>query len=155
TLSKSLRQYDEINSGQWFLSRYDRRHNGSVVLNYEIAKRWSFSAVFELISGSRFTPVIGRYIIPSPTLAGIQLIPVYAPMNSVKLADTHRLDLGIKFRSKPEKKFQSEWFAGVYNVYNRATPYGITIQSNGDGSYRYEQPGLFGLLPFVSYGFKF
>ena len=155
TLSKSLRQYDEINSGQWFLSRYDRRHNGSVVLNYEIAKRWSFSAVFELISGSRFTPVIGRYIIPSPTLAGIQLIPVYAPMNSVKLADTHRLDLGVKFRSKPEKKFQSEWFAGVYNVYNRATPYGITIQSNGDGSYRYEQPGLFGLLPFVSYGFKF
>nr|HPH46754.1 TonB-dependent receptor plug domain-containing protein [Chryseolinea sp.] len=155
TLSRSERKYDEVNQGQWFFSRYDRRHNGAVVMNYEFVKRWSFSAVFEFISGSRFTPIIGQYIVPSPTLAGVNLIPVYAPLNSVKLANTHRLDLGIKFRSRPERKIQSEWFAGVYNVYNRATPFGITIEPNSDGSYRYQQPGLFGLLPFVSYGFKF
>jgi outer membrane cobalamin receptor len=154
TLSRSLRRYEEINQGQWFLSRYDRRHNGSLVMNYELTKHWSVSAVFELISGSRFTPVIGQYILPSPTTIGFNLIPVYAPMNSVKLADTHRLDLGIKYKSSG-KRFQNEWFVGVYNVYNRATPYGITIEPNEDGSYRYEQPGLFGLLPFVSYGFKF
>ncbi len=155
TLSKSERQYDEVNNGLWFLARYDRRHNGSVVMNYEFLPRWSVSAVFEFISGSRFTPIVGRYAVPATTMAGIQLIPVYAPMNSVKLADTHRLDLGIKYKSKPENRFQSEWFVGIYNVYNRAMPYGITIQQNTDGSYRYEQPGLFGLLPFVSYGFKF
>ncbi len=155
TLSKSERQYDEVNNGLWFLSRYDRRHNGSVVINYELAKRWSVSAVFEFISGSRFTPIVGRYVVPANTLGGIQLVPVYATINSVKLADTHRLDLGIKYKSRPDKRFQSEWFVGVYNVYNRAMPYGITIQQNPDGSYRYEQPGLFGLLPFVTYGFKF
>ncbi|CAN5145193.1 TonB-dependent receptor [soil metagenome] len=155
TLSKSERLFDEVNNGEWFLSRYDRRHNGSVVVNYEFRPRWFFSAVFEFISGSRFTPIVGRYAIPTTTLAGIQLIPVYAPINSVKLADTHRLDLGIKLKSRPENQFQSEWFVGVYNVYNRAMPYGISIQSNSDGSYRYEQPGLFGLLPFISYSFKF
>ncbi|HMI66961.1 MAG TPA: hypothetical protein VK517_13025, partial [Cyclobacteriaceae bacterium] len=96
-----------------------------------------------------------QYVVPSPTLAGLDLVPVYASMNSVKLADTHRLDLGIKFRSRPEHKFQSEWFAGVYNVYNRASPIGITIVANADGSYSYQQPGLFGFLPFISYGFKF
>ena len=34
---------------------------------------------------------------------------------------------------------------------------GALVKSNHarDGSFRYEQPGLFGLLPFVSYGFKF
>jgi hypothetical protein len=154
TLSRSERQYDEVNNGQWFLSRYDRRHNGSVVMNYEFVKRWSVSAVFEYISGSRFTPIVGRYVVPATTLAGVQLIPVYAPMNSVKLADTHRLDLGIKFKSKPTQRFQWEWFVGIYNVYNRAMPYGISVQPNADGTYRYEQPGLFGLLPFVSYGFK-
>lgn len=155
TWSKSLRQYDLVNQGQWFLARYDRRHNGSLVANYEINKRWSLSGVFEFISGSRFTPVIGQYIVPTTTLAGVQLIPVYAPINSVKLVDTHRLDLGIKFRSKEDRLIRTEWFAGVYNVYNRATPIGISIEPNGDGSYRYEQPGLFGLLPFISYGFKF
>jgi TonB-dependent Receptor Plug Domain/CarboxypepD_reg-like domain len=155
TWSKAERQYDEVNGGEWFFARYDRRHNAALVLNYQLSKRWSVSSVFEFISGSRFTPIIGQYAVPSPTLVGVDLIPVYAPMNSVKLADTHRLDIGIKFRPKPDKKFQGEWFAGVYNVYNRAAPIGVFIMSNGDGSFRYEQPGLFGLLPFVSYGFKF
>jgi outer membrane cobalamin receptor len=155
TLSKSLRQYDEVNQGKWFLSRYDRRHNGALVLNYELSKRFSLSGVFEFISGSRFTPVIGQYIVPSTTLGGVQLIPVYATINSVKLADAHRLDLGLKYQSSATKKFRSEWFVGVYNTYNRATPLGINIVPNEDGSFRYEQPGLFGLLPFISYGFKF
>ncbi|MFM9840558.1 MAG: TonB-dependent receptor plug domain-containing protein [Cyclobacteriaceae bacterium] len=155
TWSKAERQYDEVNGGEWFLARYDRRHNAALVVNYQLSKRWSVSSVFEFISGSRFTPIIGQYAVPSPTLVGVDLIPVYAPLNSVKLADTHRLDIGIKFRPKPDKKFQGEWFAGVYNVYNRAAPIGVFIMSNGDGSFRYEQPGLFGLLPFVSYGFKF
>lgn len=155
TWSKAERQYDVVNGGEWFLARYDRRHNAALVVNYQLSKRWSVSSVFEFISGSRFTPIIGQYAVPSPTLVGVDLIPVYAPMNSVKLADTHRLDIGVKFRPKPDKRFQGEWFAGVYNVYNRAAPIGVFIMSNGDGSFRYEQPGLFGLLPFVSYGFKF
>ena len=155
TLAKSERQYDEVNNGDWFLARYDRRHNLAVVMNYQLSKRWSVSSVFEFISGSRFTPIIGQYVVPAPSLAGIDLIPVYAPINSVKLADTHRLDVGVKYRTRPDKKLQGEWFVGVYNVYNRAAPIGIVIRPNGDGSFRYEQPGLFGLLPFVSYGFKF
>ena len=125
------------------------------MLNYSLNKRFSISSVFEFISGSRFTPIIGQYIIPSATLTGVQLVPVYARVNSVKLADTHRLDVGLKYFSRPEKKVRTEWFVGVYNVYNRATPIGINIEPNDDGSYRYEQPGLFGLIPFVSYGFKF
>lgn len=155
TLAKSERQYDEVNNGDWFLARYDRRHNLAVVMNYQLSKRWSVSSVFEFISGSRFTPIIGQYVVPSPSLGGIDLIPVFAPINSVKLADTHRLDVGIKYRTRTDKKLQGEWFVGVYNVYNRAAPIGIVIRPNGDGSFRYEQPGLFGLLPFVSYGFKF
>ncbi|MBL7850796.1 MAG: TonB-dependent receptor [Cyclobacteriaceae bacterium] len=156
TLSWSERRFDELNGGDWFYARYDRRHNIAVVANYRLARKWSFSAVWEFISGSRFTPIIGRYTVPAPSLAGVSLIPVYAPINSVKLADTHRLDLGIKFKpSRIGKRFQGEWFFGVYNVYNRATPVAIAIVSNGDGTFRYEQPGVFGFLPFISYGFTF
>lgn len=156
TLSWSERRFNGINAGDWFYARYDRRHNIAVVANYQFAKRWSFSAVWEFISGSRFTPIIGKYVVPAPTLLGASIIPVYAPINSVKLADTHRLDLGLKFKPSPlGKRFQGEWFFGVYNVYNRATPVAIAIVSNGDGTFRYEQPGVFGFLPFVSYGFSF
>jgi hypothetical protein len=154
TLSWSWRQFDEVNQGAWFPSRYDRRHNGAIVAQYAFHKRWAVSAVWEFISGSRFTPVIGQYIVFAPTLSGVDLIPVYSGINEVKLANTHRLDLGIKFKSKPKKKFQWQWFAGVYNGYNRANPIGINIEQQPDGSLKYEQPGLFGLLPFISYGFK-
>jgi hypothetical protein len=156
TLSRSTRQFDAVNQGQWFPSRYDRRHNGAIVLQYALHQRWSVSLVWEFISGARFTPVIGQYVVTAPSNTGVVLLPVYAPINSVKLADAHRLDVGIKFKSKAGKKFRYEWFAGVYNVYNRANPIGITItEDEANGSLRYEQPGLFGLLPFISYGFKF
>lgn len=156
SLSWSWRKFDEMNNGNWFPSRYDRRHNGAIVTQYAFNKRWSASVVWEFISGSRFTPIIGQYFMLAPTLTGVDLIPVYSELNQVRLADTHRLDIGIKFRSKPGKKFQWHWFAGVYNAYNRAAPVGINItQDDSDGSLSYEQPGLFGLLPFISYGFSF
>lgn len=156
TLSWSWRQFDQINGGEWFHARYDRRHNGAVVTQYAFAKRWAVSVVWEFISGARFTPIIGQYAVIAPTLTGADLIPVYSGVNEVKLANAHRLDVGVKFKSKPDRKFQWHWFAGVYNAYNRANPIGMTIvQNEADGSLRYEQPGLFGLIPFLNYGFKF
>ena len=156
TLSWSRRQFSQLNDGNWFPARYDRRHNGAVVAQYTLGKRWAASLVWEFISGARFTPVVGQYVVLAPTLTGVDLIPVYSGINAVKLADTHRLDAGMKFMSKPGNKFQWHWFAGVYNVYNRASPVGMVIEQNeADGSLRYLQPGLFGLLPFISYGFRF
>lgn len=155
TLSWSRRQFDSINGGQWFRARYDRRHNGAIVGQYALSDRWSLSLVWEFISGARFTPVVGKYAVIAPTHSGVDLIPIYAGVNEVGLADTHRLDIGVKFRSPPERKFQWHWFAGIYNVYNRASPVGVVVeQDETDGSLRYVQPGLFGLIPFVSYGFK-
>ncbi|MEP2669282.1 MAG: TonB-dependent receptor [Cyclobacteriaceae bacterium] len=156
TLSRSIRQFDAINGGAWFPSRYDRRHNGAIVSQYAITPRLSFSAVWEFISGSRFTPIVGQYQVLSPTATGVDLVPLFASINSVKLADSHRLDLGIKLKSKPNTKFRYEWFAGVYNVYNRANPVAITVETDETtGAMSYEQPGLIGLLPFISYSFKF
>ncbi|HEY5745437.1 MAG TPA: carboxypeptidase-like regulatory domain-containing protein [Chryseolinea sp.] len=156
TLSWSWRQFDQINGGEWFHARYDRRHNGAIVAQYAFTKRWAVSVVWEFISGARFTPIIGQYAVMAPTLTGVDLVPLYTGVNQVKLADTHRLDVGIKYRSRQDKKFQWHWFAGVYNAYNRANPIGMTIvQNETDGSLHYEQPGLFGLIPFISYGFKF
>ncbi len=156
TLSWAWRKFDTLNEGERFPSRYDRRHNGALVMQYAFHKNWSVSSVWEFISGSRFTPVIGQFAISSPTGVGIDLLPVYAPLNSVRLADSHRLDLGIKYKSNPTKRFQSEIFVGVYNTYNRANPVGINIeQDENTGELKYNQPGLFGIIPFISYGFKF
>jgi hypothetical protein len=155
TLSWSWRKYNELNNGEWFHARYDRRHNGAIVAQHLIRKRWAASLVWEFISGARFTPVVGQYTTLAPSGGGLDLIPIFSDINSVKLSDAHRLDLGIKFFNKPGRKFKWHWFAGVYNAYNRATPFGIVIkQDKTDNSMKYAQPGLFGLLPFISYGCK-
>lgn len=155
SLSWSWRKYDDLNGGEWFRGRYDRRHNGAVVAQHALGKRWMASLVWEYISGARFTPVIGQYLSLAPNGSGLELIPEFSSINSVKLTNSHRLDLGLKYFSKPGRKFQWNIFAGLYNAYNRATPFGIVIkQDEAANTLRYSQPGLFGLLPFISYGCK-
>ena len=56
----------------------------------------------------------------------------------------------------PGKRWYGEWQFSVYTAYNRATPVAIDLTFDEEqNTYRYEQPGLFGLLPSVSYHFKF
>lgn len=156
TLSWSWRRYDGMNQGNWFHARYDRRHNAAIVAQYRIGQRWLASTVWEYISGARFTPVVGQYLAEAPGGDGLVLVPEYAPLNSVKLSDAHRLDLSVKYFSKPGSRFRWNFFGGVYNAYNRATPFGIVIRRDPvDNTTRYTQPALFGLIPFVGYGCQF
>ena len=151
----SYRQFDELNEGEPFNATYDRRHKGAIVLQYNFWRRWAISGVWEYISGSRFTPVIGQYAVANPTNTGFDVVNIYADRNSVSLSNSHRLDLMLILLSKKKRRFQSEWRAGVYNVYNRATPVQTYVTTADDGSFQYVQPGLFGTLPFISYPFKF
>lgn len=154
TLSWTNRHFPDLNGGRVFPAKYDRRHNVSIVGMYDITKRLTFSAVWEYISGSKFTPVIGQYAVLNPAYSGIELIPVYSDRNAVGLSDAHRLDIGLILKSKERKRFKSEWHFGIYNVYNRATPVSLIV-SNENGQYKYVQPGLFGLIPSISYNFEF
>ncbi len=158
TLSRTERQFDELNQGDVFPARYDRRNNASIVGNYQLNKRWTFSAVWEFISGARFTPIIGYYGVPNASFTGVDLIPQYTERNAVKLADTHRLDVSIILRGKekPDRRWRGDWHFSVYNIYNRTTPIAIDIiYEEETESYRYEQPGLLGLLPSITYNFRF
>lgn len=157
TLSWSNRQFDELNNGKPFRARYDRRHNISIVTNYTPHPRWTFSGVWEFISGARFTPVIGYYAVPNPILSGVDLIPIYPERNSVGLNDSHRLDLSVTLNGFPRRnKWYGELQLSVYNVYNRATPIAISLNyDETEDRYYYEQPGLFGVLPSLTYRFTY
>ena len=155
TLNWSDRQFDELNNGKVFPAKYDRRHNLSIVGQYDLTERIAFSMVWEYISGSKFTAIIGQYAIMNPNNAGFSVLNIYTDRNAVSLAASHRLDLMMILKSKPRKKFNSEWHFGVYNAYNRATPIALNIVEQPDGSFRYEQPGIFGLIPNASFHFSF
>ncbi len=156
TLSWATRDYDELNGGRTFFAKYDRRHVGSIVLNYELTKRLTASAVWVYQTGSRFTAQIGQYFMPNSTLTGVDIIPIFTDRNAVQMSPSHRLDLNITLSGKEDKKFQSEWSIGCYNLYNRAQPYRVNIVPlDGGVGYKYQQPGLFGFIPSIAYNFKF
>ncbi len=155
SLSWSYRRFDELNNGNIFLTRFDRRHDLNLVLQYEALKRLQISAVWNYASGSRFTPVIGRFMMPSGNLNSVDVLPIYGGRNSSQLAAINRLDINMSLKSKASNKFQSEWQIGAYNVFNRTQPFRVRMENRSNGQIAYKQVGLFGFIPYVSYQFQF
>jgi len=156
TIAKASRQFSELNDATIFPAKYDRLHVFNIVVNYELSKRWIFSAVWVYQSGSHFTAQIGQYLMPNSTLTNVDIIPIYTKRNAVTLSPSHRLDLNFTLKPKKKRKFSGEWSFGCYNFYNRAQPYRVSIvpDKNG-GGYEYIEEGLFGFIPSIAYNFNF
>lgn len=160
TLSWSKRNFDDLNGGEPYWAKYDRRHDVSVVSIFELSKRLSMSGVFVFQNGSRFTAQVAQYFQPNATLTGVDVVPVYSDRNGIQMAASHRFDFNLILKSKrnrPDgtpKKYYREWHFGAYNVYNRASPFRINIVAAENG-YKYQQPGLFGMIPFVAFNFEY
>ena len=155
TLAYSKRQFAELNNGEEFYARFDRRHDISLVGNYELTKRLTLSAVYCFATGSRFTPVVGQYFVPNGSYTDVTTLPIYGKRNSVLLSPAHRLDVNVVIKSEEGKKYNSELHIGAYNVYNQTQPYRIRLDVNENGSLSYKEVGLFGFIPSLAYNIKF
>lgn len=141
-----------IANGNWYLSPYDKLHNLSITGNYEYTKKWSFSANFALQSGQPVTYPNGYY-----EFGGIP-VPNYSIRNENRLPLYHHLDLAATLTPKPnrEKSWKSYWVFSIYNVYNRKNAASIRFTTNDDtGINEARRLSIFGILPSVSYNFKF
>jgi hypothetical protein len=156
TLSKTTRQFPDINLGEEFPAKYDRRHDVSIVAMYEINKQLNVSAVWVYSTGNTATLPVSRYII------GGNIINEYGPRNSYRMPAYHRLDFSVNWTPVPKKnrRFESSWNFSVYNVYNRRNPYYIYFETTGNIMEGYmeikaKQVSLFPVLPSITYNFKF
>src|SRR5690606_34500114 len=66
-LSRSERQFDDIDSGSWFPARHDRTHVLSVVATYTLSPRWSLSPTFVYSTGNAVTFPSGKYQVGGQT----------------------------------------------------------------------------------------
>lgn len=154
TLAWTKRQFDDINEGKVFFARYDRRHDASLVLNYDISKRLVFGATWVYATGNALTLPISRYFIEG------QIVNEYGERNSFRMDAFHRMDIALTLKGKETKRFKSSWNFSIYNVYNRKNPYFIYFANEGsafDGTLdiQAKQVSLFGIIPSISWNFKF
>ena len=150
-LSRSERQFDAINDGDWFAARQDRTHDLSVVGMYQLSRRWHLSATFVYSTGNAVTFPSGKYTVDGRTLW------YYTERNGYRMPDYHRLDFGATWESAINRKFKSSWTFGIYNAYNRKNAYIIDFRENESNpniteAYRI---ALFGIIPSVTWNFKF
>ncbi|MFD2161007.1 carboxypeptidase-like regulatory domain-containing protein [Paradesertivirga mongoliensis] len=126
TLAKSSRSFDEINKGESFPAKYDRRHDLSLISAYDLNQRWSFSGSFTYATGSAYTSPVSRYLISG------NVVNEYGPFNGSRMPAYHRMDFSATYKSKPRKYFRSELSLSVYNVYNKQNPIYVYFQAEGD-----------------------
>lgn len=157
TYSVSNRYFEGLNEGVAFPSKNDRRHNFSVVAIFKLSEKVDLSTSWIYMTGARITPVMNLMLQPNAAQTGFEAVQIFGTRNGVEMSEIHRLDFSITFKPwiGKNKKFKSEWQIGMYNVYNRATPFRVDIVWDERGFYKYQEPGLFGRIVNVSYNFTF
>jgi len=155
SLSWTWKKFADLNDGNKFPAKYDRRHDISAVGVYELNDKWSFSAVFVYGTGNATSLPERFYFIEG------NLIQEYGNINQSRLPAYHRLDLSATLtpQKKPGKKLQSSWVFSIYNAYNRYNPYFIYYNSEGnpaDGTLKVSgrKVSIFPILPSVTWNFK-
>ena len=84
-------------------------------------------------------------------------IPNYETRNTSRLPSYHRLDLSAIYTPKKEqKKSNGEWVFSVFNVYNRRNAASLRFEQNPEtGQNEAIRLSIFGIIPSVTYNFKF
>jgi hypothetical protein len=155
TLSWTWRQFAELNGGEKFPAKYDRRHDMSVVATYELSPKWKVGGVFVYGTGNA-TSLPERFYIVNGVLT-----QEFSKVNQYRLESYHRIDLSATYTPTPKKnrKVKSYWVFGIYNVYSRLNPYFIFFDQSGnpyDGTLEVEarQVSLFPILPSITWNFR-
>ncbi|WP_423129062.1 TonB-dependent receptor [Gaoshiqia sp. Z1-71] len=163
TLSKTERQFDDLNAAEWFPDNYDRRHDLSLFGEYKLYskkpdKKKSLTFGFTCQSGNKLS--IPDTEQPGFLLPGMDLFlgsgmpwfltrKTYDHPNNFKMPAFHHLDLGYSSTKKKANGHSRTWNFSVYNVYNRLNPW-----------YYYKKKGevrkvsIFPVVPSVTYTYS-
>ncbi len=151
TLSKSERKTNDIQEKGWYLSPYDSPHDISIVSIYQVMPRLSLSVNWVYLSGKPVNSPVARWEY------GNLILPYYPGRNNDRLPAYHRLDLGLEYKFKPKKRFQSSVSLSIYNAYNRKNYSTVSFTQDNLNPNITSATGI-SILPMIvssSFNFKF
>jgi hypothetical protein len=151
TLSRTFRQFDEINQGKSFPARQDRIHDISIVAMYNLSHNWTLGSTWVFNTGDAVTFPSGIY-----EVEGL-ITPLYTERNGYRMPDYHRLDISATHVKKLNHNRERSWNFSVYNVYARRNAYSIYFRPNPVNPTQMQaiRLSLFSVIPSVTFNFKF
>ncbi len=167
TLSWTQMQFNELNFGNKFWARYDRRHDISVVAIYKIREETAnqngvkISGTWVYGTGNAITLPVAEYNAPIHEAGrnsygnNYYSVSQYTDKNQFRMAPYHRMDFGIQVQKKM-KHWVRTWEFSIYNLYNRYNPYFYFIGYETNTNKRVlKQVTLFPIVPSLSWNIKF
>ena len=150
TLSRSLRQFDDIDEGSIFPARQDRIHDIAFVLMYKLNEKLSLATSWVYYTGDAVTFPSGKYEVNG------EVLPYYTERNGYRMPDYHRIDLGLTWYLKDKNKFTHNLNFSVYNGYARENAFTITFGPDEDDPSKTvaTQTALFKIVPSITYNFN-
>ena len=176
TLSWTKQQFDDLNFGEPFFARYDRRHDVSIVLMYSPTKRINISLSWVFATGNAVTlptsiytdETLQQYLnlslpVNQNNVYYAGYIENYGKKNDFRVKPFHHLDIGVQFiKPHMKNKGQSIFEVSIYNVYNHHNPFFYYTEQDleyVDGQYvtvyKLKQVSIFPIIPTFTYHFKF
>ena len=152
TLSWSDRQFDEIDNGRRFPSRYDNRHKLNLTFTQKLSQKVELTAAWTYSSGNHLTISVENYepaqsvIPPRWQMEGYggpdnwspngfeESLNAYGRRNNYQLPPYHRLDVGLTIYCPKAKGRMGIWQVGLYNAYCRMNPLYV-IKDERRGNY--------------------
>jgi outer membrane receptor for ferrienterochelin and colicin len=158
TYSWTNRKFSEINNGKIFRPRYDRRHDISLALTYEITKNLNIGISWVYSAGERVTMPNGQYLFQSVAPDNSFNINLNATeRNGYALPDYHKMDINLTY-SFTFINMSLETYLNIYNVYNQYNVFSYYItykENNGTQTPIINQITMFPFLPTLGVKINF
>lgn len=154
TLSWAERTFSEVNFGNTYPFRYDRRHDIKLLLIHRFSAVADISATWVYGTGNAITLTGTKYLHLLPGGYTPELVYQFSTINGYRLPAYHRLDLALNvhlIRKKTEHHFQ----LGVYNAYNRKNPFALYVNSTSGSKGNAKQYSILPVFPALRYEIKF
>lgn len=149
-LSRSDRQFSEINNGKRFPARYDRIHDLSATLSYTLNPKWDIALTCIYATGNTYTQPTSWYFINN--------LPVkeYTEYNNARMPDYKRVDIGVNYWFKKDNGLNFS----LYNIFAVKNPIYIFMVIKQDPASGYinlemKKKKLYTIIPSISWNFKF
>ena len=150
TLGRTRRTFPELNEGESFAPKYDRRHDFKMAMTYRRGP-WRYGANFVYATGQAFTPASARYTLRSPATGAIEDYVLPASRNSARLLPYHRLDVSAR-RAFAMWGSEAEWYVQIANLYSRRNEWFVEYNTDDPTT----EPKVIKQLPILpTFGVKF
>lgn len=165
TLSWNWRKFDQLNNGEKFPFKYDRRHEINAAATFRYNKHWNFSGYWMFATGDMYS--LPNQVYPdfddaqqiSDPLAPKEYRLIYhsTVSNRYRTLPYHRLDLSASYNHRLGKKIKASLTGGVYNIYGSPSQYTYDLEGTlGKRSLvvttRYQ---FFKTTPYIAYSVAF